>query len=431
MLMRSSWYLVRKRLVLQVGAAVAMCLPLSGAPVGAKSPIGPNEGIPCVAAENARSVIGRVADVFGRVHSVDPKRSLVLLRFGDEIPTDFSIVVFRKYCDSFSGDVEKMYIGKLVKVRGTVTTYAGNPQIYATSSQQLKVLQEAPKVVAPPGRVSAPESSVVTVASYNILNLFDDVDDPYHNDDATPPKSRKQLEQIAEEIREIDADVLALQEVETRGYLRRFVDVFLPDMGYSEIVHLEGNDLRGIDVCLLSRFPIGKVTSHRHLSFPDDKGTTRRFNRDLLRVQIVPDNARSFEVWVVHLKSSYDGKAYAEPIRIAEARMVRRLLDDRLEDDPSARILVCGDFNDTRDSRALKTIIGTGTHALRAFSDDIPEPMQVTYNKKPYRSMIDFILASPAMAGRFVSGSYVIRPGTVATTGSDHNPVIAKFRLAN
>ena len=43
-------------------------------------------------------------------------------------------------------------------------------------------------------------------------------------------------------------------------------------------------------------------------------------------------------------------------------------------------------------------------------------------------SMIDFILASPAMAERYLPRSYRIPQGSSETLGSDHNPVIAKFK---
>jgi len=60
---------------------------------------------------------------------------------------------------------------------------------------------------------------------------------------------------------------------------------------------------------------------------------------------------------------------------------------------------------------------------------DLPENQRVTYNQKPTLSMIDFILASPAMAKRYVPQSYRIVPGSPETTGSDHNPVTARFRV--
>ena len=135
-------------------------------------------------------------------------------------------------------------------------------------------------------------------------------------------------------------------------------------------------------------------------------------------------------MWVVHLQSNSQGREYAEPIRVAEAHEVRRMLDEELKADPSARIVVTGDFNDTWDSEALKTIAGDGATALWATAADKPGEPPITYNQGRFRSMIDFALCSPEMAKRFVKGSFTVVPGSPETTGSDHNPIVAEFDLS-
>jgi endonuclease/exonuclease/phosphatase family metal-dependent hydrolase len=397
--------------------------------LAADSPIADNEGRPHVSWEDARDVIGRIAFVHGRVVDVTHKGRVNLMAVGTTEPGNFKIVIFQNSLGNFPERLERMYGGKIVQVRGFVSTYAGNPQIAVSSPEQISVLEQTPTTqpVAPPVRRAAGQE--LTIATYNILNLFDAEDDPYRNDDSTRPKPRAELNRVAQVIRKMDADILALQEVESRGYLERFIDVLLPDMGYEHVVHFEGNDVRGIDVCLLSRVPVGPVTSHRHLQFADGDGRMRRFNRDLLAVEFHPEGAKPFEIWVVHLKSNYSGRKHAEPIRVAEAQTIRGLLDRRLKSSPNADIMICGDFNDTPDSAALRTIIGTGPFALTSFINEIPETKRITYNREPYRSMIDFILTSQSMAKRYVPKSYRILAGSVETSGSDHNPVLAKFRL--
>ena len=86
-------------------------------------------------------------------------------------------------------------------------------------------------------------------------------------------------------------------------------------------------------------------------------------------------------------------------------------------------------FNDTLDSEPLATMIGSGSSKLTSFVDQLPSDGRVSYNKEPHRSLIDFILASPAMAERYRQGSYRIVSGSVSTSGSDHNPVVAIFDL--
>ena len=391
--------------------------------------IGPDEGRPHVSWQDAGKIIGRTAFVHGQIREVLTKGRVTLLNFGPSSgPEGFSVVVFQQFAANFSMPLREMYQGKLVRVRGGVSTYGGRPQIYVTTPDQIEFLQDLPSV-PPLADHEVQLGDTITVATFNILNLFDDVDDPYRNDDSTPTKPRRELERVAQAIRDINADVLALQEVESRGYLERFLEVFLSDMGYSHVVHFESNDARGIDAALVSRVPVGPVTSYRHLEFPDASGSLRRFGRDLLGVRLEPERAAPFEVWVVHLKSNYDGRAYAEPIRVAEAKKIREILDDRLQRDPDAAIALCGDFNDTWDSNTLQTLVGNGPRALRCFAEEIPKADRITYNREPYRSMIDFILSSPALAKQYVPGSYAIRTGSVDSLGSDHNPVAARFRL--
>ena len=81
------------------------------------------------------------------------------------------------------------------------------------------------------------------------------------------------------------------------------------------------------------------------------------------------------------------------------------------------------------ESDTLQAVIGKGKTKLVAFFEDVAKKDRITYNKEPYRSMIDFILASPAMAKKYEKDSYAILSGSPMKTGSDHNAVIARFRL--
>ena len=411
------------------GLAALLVLVASVSLSRAEGPvIRPEEGRPDVGWKDAGYVVGHVAHVSGKVVDFKQLSHLYLLRIGEDMKHwGFTIVIPTEKLSSFPDPPSLMYVGKYVRVWGLVTTYAGQPQVYVGTPDRIEVLTEPPQVPAYQVAKAEPKEEL-TIATYNILNLFDDLDDPYHVDEYTPVKPRKELERLAKVIRDISPDVLAMQEVESRGYLGRFLEAFCGDLGYQHVVHFEGNDLRGIDVCLVSRVPLGPVVSHRHVTFPDETGKPMRFNRDLLCVEVRPVGGVPFEIWVVHLKSQSGGDA-SDVIRLGEATYIRKMLDERLSADPEARIIVCGDFNDEWDSPTLKTIVGSGSTGLQSFADELPADQRITYNKEPYRSMIDFILCTPGMAQRYVKGSFAIRAGTVESSGSDHNPVLARFRV--
>ena len=412
--------------------SLLVVLPLAGlaSPVGAQ--IRPEEGRPQVLWQDARPLVGQTAFVAGKVINVNTAGGITFVNFDGQRPPRFTAVIFEKSLTNFPKPPKEMYEGNIVRVGGTVSTFKDQPQIVVTKPDQIQVLDKLPPTSVPAPQKSAPPKTKpgeLVIAAYNMLNLFDDHDDPYRNDEITPAKPRKEMERLAESIRQLNADVIAVEEVESRDYLERFVNVFLPEMGYQHVVLFEGNDTRGIDVGLISRIPVGTVESNRHVTFPGLDGSPRRFNRDVLEVTLLPEGAPPLEVWVVHLKSNAGGREEAEPIRIPEAQQVRRMLDEEFAEDPDARILVMGDFNDLWDSETMKTIVGSSEGAMFSAGSELQDPGIVSFNTGEFRSVIDFMLCSPAMARQFVKGSFRIPQGSIETTGSDHNPISATFRV--
>ena len=116
------------------------------------------------------------------------------------------------------------------------------------------------------------------------------------------PKTRGM---IAQRILDMNVDVLAVQEVEDIGVLREFTFNDLAGL-YPYQILIEGNDPRFIDIGLLSKLPIGGVTSWQHAVHPD-VSHERVFGRDLLEVEIMDPQRkkRLFTLFNNHLKSNY------------------------------------------------------------------------------------------------------------------------------
>ena len=182
----------------------------------------------------------------------------------------------------------------------------------------------------------------------------------------------RQLTALA--IAEADADILCLQEVENLDTLHRFEYGYLYKMigdGYRHKVLIEGNDSRGINLAMMTReetrdgarIEIEAVASHAHLTYeamdlytPDladlAKPGDKIFKRDCLEVDLKVGSKR-LTVYVVHFKSmgsprdGVDGRTRTMPVRVAEARAVRKIIAERFgEDGGGKRYVVAGDFND-------------------------------------------------------------------------------------
>ena len=394
----------------------------------AQNPIGDDEGLSQVRWNEADQVVGQVSIVSGKIVRVGRSGNgrVNFLNFDKQRRDVFTVVIFNVDEKNFPKPLREMYDQKLVSVRGEVTLYKEVPQIRVRSMDQIRVVDRLPPTQIRK-RATRRVGSQIRVATFNIRNLFDGIDDPYHLDETTKAKPRTELDRLAATIKKIDADVLALQEVETRGYLERFNDVFLNELGY-EVVHFSGNDRRGSGLAMLTRVPVGQVTSNRHRRFPGKDGVMTRFSRDLLCVELEPRSGKDFEVWITHLKSKREGPAVTEPKRVAEAREIQRLYQERLDEKPDARILICGDFNDTIESNPIRELIGEGASRLTSYWQTVPSG-SVTYNLSPYQAMIDFIFCSPSAARDYADGTYRIESLSLSQSGSDHNPVIADFRF--
>jgi endonuclease/exonuclease/phosphatase family metal-dependent hydrolase len=287
---------------------------------------------------------------------------------------------------------------------------------------------------------AAPRGTV-SIAAYNIENLFDVFDDPYTADEGTRVKPRKELETAAALIRKLNADLISFEEVENEQVLKAFVTELLGDMGYKYVAAAASNDGRGIRTAIASRLPIRSITSYRYLDLKiEGEDRTWKFARDLMHVQLEITSKRTLHVFVVHLKSMRDDGADKKSAkwRLAEAKMSRRIIDDVQAKEPGAWVVMMGDFNSTEESAPIRELLtehppekdGKPGLPLIDLHSHIPreKDQNISYLKAPYRSRIDYILASEPLAKRVVKDSAkIVNDAGELLGGSDHAPVTAAF----
>ncbi len=167
-------------------------------------------------------------------------------------------------------------------------------------------------------------------------------------------------ETMAQRIAAMDVDVLAVQEVEDIDTLNRFARDNLQGL-YPYRALIEGNDPRLIDVGILSKLPLGGVTSWRH-AVHEETGNQTIFGRDLLQADILNAGRtkKLFTIFNNHLKSHFipfgqdaaAGAQRANTRRRRQAEVVRDIVLTQTR--PNSRFLVLGDMNDPPDSEFLE-----------------------------------------------------------------------------
>ena len=268
-------------------------------------------------------------------------------------------------------------------------------------------------------------------------------------------KSPEMRAKVIERIKRMNLDVLAAQEIEDIDTLQRFNIDELGSM-YRHLVLVEGNDERFIDVAILSKLPIGAITSHQKMTHPDAP-TSEVFSRDLLEVEIL-DSARRkrlFTLFNTHLKSKFVDRAQfrtpaayqaeverSEMRRRRQAETINALLKLRMH--PTQPYILVGDMNDTPDSSALQPFSDPGIGMINALANpeesrpakrDTPPPATTAWTHRfkesgqPARyELFDQIWISPVLAPA-LQRSVIDRRTRHEGDGSDHDPAWIELDL--
>jgi endonuclease/exonuclease/phosphatase family metal-dependent hydrolase len=241
----------------------------------------------------------------------------------------------------------------------------------------------------------------------------------------------------------LHADVIALEEMGTSNALQELRDSLKKDgedFAFWEQVHAYDTN---IHVAVLSKLPIVARRSHTNDAFLLD-GKRFQVKRGFAEVDIQAAPDFQFTLIAAHLKSHLSAADADEAEeRLGEAKALRAIVDARLANNPDARLIVLGDFNDGKDSASTKAIIGHGktklfdTRPVERNGDTAPgqppyfEPRDVAwtyfYGKSDTYSRIDFIFLSPAMKRIWLPAETFIPTISNWGIGSDHRPIVAGF----
>ncbi|MBX2829531.1 MAG: endonuclease [Flavobacteriaceae bacterium] len=225
------------------------------------------------------------------------------------------------------------------------------------------------------------------IAFYNLENLFDTKNDPTTLDDDFTPHSdkkwnekryRKKLKKMGRVISNIGYDevgyspaLLGLAEMENAAVLEDLIaSKYLKKKGY-DFVHFDSSDERGIDTALLYRKEVFEVIeANNHTVYLNNEFGERDYTRDILYVKGKLEG-QELHILVNHWPSRRKGAEETEYKRVAAAERNLEILQGIYAEEPNARVIVMGDFNDDPDSKSIKTLV----------NDEMYNPMEMLLTK--------------------------------------------------
>jgi len=271
--------------------------------------------------------------------------------------------------------------------------------------------------VASPRRPIPPVimSDIVRVATYNV-----------HRWQGVNGRTKPDVARAGFVISELDADIIALQEVENLAILERLRTDYLDEAGYLPAILIEGHDLRGIDVAFLSKLPlVGEPTLH---PFPKEGIEKARYDdtRGILEATFrMPDDSL-LTGFAVH---------FPAPFHPTEMRVIAyEQLNELRSALPRDRMaFAAGDFNTTAREDLEKNILQRFARGLWVVVNDQGcSGCEGTYYYAPDDSWsyLDLILWSPAeISGE--DATWSIRAGSFAIANAGPGQRTAERRPAH
>lgn len=300
--------------------------------------------------------------------------------------------------------------------------------------------KHAPLLRIDMGEVRQPHE--VSVMTFNVENLFDNVDDEGKVDETYLSLAAKQAQEhidacneiaveswrnsclyldwsdaaidyklgvIAAAILQVDdgrgPDIVALQEVENIGILERLRTERLAHAGYGPPILIEGQDNRGIDVAFLSRLPVvGEPQLHaiRFADHPEREGDTR----GVLQATFGLPDGGLLTGFAVHFPAPFHPTEMREVAYEHLAALRAALPDDH-------NVFAAGDFNTTGTEVAETGILDRLARPHWIIAHEIGCkgcPGTNYYARGDSWSFLDMLLYSPA---RGENATWQIRANSV------------------
>ncbi len=268
-----------------------------------------------------------------------------------------------------------------------------------------------------------------TIAAYNVKNYLpaDRWVEGQRVENA--PKPEESIKALVGIVVSVAPDILGITEMGDRTMLEDFrkrLKAAGLDYPYDEWIEAEDTSRH---ICLLSKFPITARNSRPDVAFDLD-GRRQRMQRGILDATVEVRPGFPVRLIGAHLKSRREVPAFDQAqFRAKEAWMLRRHIDAILVNDPSTKLVLFGDLNDTKNEYPVRELIGTrgtDTHLFDIWLRDSRGDRWTHYwSAADIYSRIDYIMVSRALVPHLVLEKCGISDLPQWNLASDHRLIHA------
>ena len=205
----------------------------------------------------------------------------------------------------------------------------------------------------PPAPPASTGTASIRIASYNVDNLFDTLDDANNDTEFLPAngwseaKLNTKLDRIKQVVLSIDKgklpDILVIVEVENANVM----GLLASRLGYKNFVISEGPDKRGIDTAILYSGAVSLVSTQEHpvpIAYPTRNIFEANFTVGAQKLTLFSNH------WPSQKSPNSD--------RAVAARLLQDLINGKLAADPKNYVVATGDFNVLTTEEAVAIIAG-------------------------------------------------------------------------
>jgi endonuclease/exonuclease/phosphatase family metal-dependent hydrolase len=272
----------------------------------------------------------------------------------------------------------------------------------------------------------------IRIATYNVENYLPMARRINGQLRTNAGKPETQKEAVVQIIGSIHPDVLGLIEIGDPGQFAdlqrrlRKAGIDLPHVEYLQAADTTRH------LALISRYPITEHNSQNDIPLRVN-GMTLHSPRGILDVTVERAPGERIRILCVHLKAKMEVAEYDQAgLREAEAEYLRRYVRDILRSDPATGLVLMGDFNDTKNGKAIRQITGNPEwpDSLKALplADDRGEVWTEYWSAADVYSRIDYIMVSKKLESQIDSSQSGIARPSCWNDASDHCPLFLSLK---